>query len=143
LTERASPFTVQPSMDARTVGTKARKILIRAAIGLVVLGILGPALYTYGTLHYSYSEGDRVGFVQKVSKRGWLCKTNEGELAMANVLGQQAQIFTFTVPDDAVVGQIEALAGHKVALRYEEHRGIPSSCFGDTTYFVIGVKKAD
>jgi hypothetical protein len=130
-------------MDTKAAGQKAKKVAIRAFALLVVLGLGGSGLYTYGTLHFSYSEGERVGFVQKVSKKGWLCKTDEGELAMANVVGQQAQIFAFTVRDDVVVGQIEALAGHKVAIKYEEHRGIPSSCFGDTEYFVTSVKKAD
>lgn len=135
--------TLPRRMDKQAVAQKARKILIRVVAAVVVLGGGGSALYTYGTLHYSYSEGERVGFVQKVSKRGWLCKTNEGELAMANVVGQQAQIFAFTVRDDAVVSKIEALSGHRVALKYEEHRGIPSTCFGDTTYFVTGVSKAE
>jgi hypothetical protein len=130
-------------MDARAAGQKAKKIAIRVGVGAVLLTVGGGALYTYGTLHYSYSEGERVGFVQKVSKKGWICKTDEGELAMANVVGQQAQIFLFTVRDDAVVAQIEALSGHRVALRYEEHRGIPSSCFGDTTYFVTAVRRAE
>jgi len=130
-------------MDSKAVASKAKKVAIRVAIAAVVLGIGGTALYTEGTLHYSYSEGERVGFVQKVSKKGWICKTDEGELAMANVIGQPAQIFPFTVRDDAVAGQIDALAGHKVALKYEEHRGVPSTCFGETSYFVVGVKKAE
>jgi hypothetical protein len=130
-------------MDAKITGTNAKRILARVVLGGLFLAIVGPALYTWAALHFSYSEGERVGFVQKVSKKGWVCKTNEGELAMANVLGQQAQIFTFTVPDDAVVGRIDALSGHKVALTYQEHRGLPSSCFGETGYFVTAVKRAD
>ena len=130
-------------MNARAAGQKAKKIAIRVGVGAVLVTVGGGALYTYGTLHYSYSDGERVGFVQKVSKKGWICKTDEGELAMANVVGQQAQIFPFTVRDDAVVAQIEALSGHRVALRYEEHRGIPSTCFGDTTYFVTAVRRAE
>jgi ABC-type sugar transport system substrate-binding protein len=130
-------------MDTKAAAQKAKRIAIRAGLLAVALVIVGSALFTFFTLHYSYSEGERVGFVQKVSKKGWVCKTNEGELAMANVLGQQAQIFDFTVRGDDVVQQIEALNGHKVALTYEEHRGIPSSCFGETTYFVTAVKKAD
>ncbi len=130
-------------MDTKAAAQKARKIAVRTLAALVVLGTGGSALYTYATLHMSYSEGERVGFVQKISKKGWVCKTDEGELAMVSVAGQVAQIFPFTVRDDVVMGQIEALAGHKVALRYEEHRGVPSSCFGDTQYFVIGAKKAD
>jgi hypothetical protein len=91
-------------MDAKAVGQKAKKILIRLLVGGFVLATVGVGTYTYFTLHYSYAEGERVGFVQKVAKKGWLCKTDEGELAMANVVGQQAQIFPFTVRDDAIVG---------------------------------------
>ena len=81
--------------------------------------------------------------MQKLAQRGWLCKTNEGDLAMVNIAGQQAEIFHFTVRDDAVAKKIETFAGHKVAIQYEEHRGIPSSCFGDTTSFVVDVSKAE
>jgi hypothetical protein len=84
-----------------------------------------------------------VGFVQKLAKRGWVCKTNEGDLAMVNMDGQQAQMFSFTVPDDAVAKQIDSFAGHRVVLDYEEHKGIPSTCFGDTRYFVTGAKKTE
>ncbi len=130
-------------MDAKEVAAKAKRITIKILIAAVALAIVGSALYTFATLEFSYSEGERVGFVQKLSKKGWLCKTNEGELAMVNIVGQQATIFDFTVRDDAVVTAIEALAGHKVTLHYAEHRGVPSSCFGETTYFVTGVTKAD
>ncbi len=130
-------------MDATAARRAARKIAIRLGVGVVLLGGAGGALYTFGTLHYSYSEGERVGFVQKVSKKGWVCKTDEGELAMVNIVGQQAEIFRFTVRDDAILAKIEALSGHRVALKYEEHRGIPLSCFGDTAYFVSDVKKAE
>jgi hypothetical protein len=130
-------------MDAKTAAAKAKKLLIRVVLGGITLAIVGFALYCFFTLSYSYSDGERVGFIQKVAKKGWLCKTNEGELAMVNMAGQPAQMFDFTVRDDAVVGQIEALSGHRVAIHYEEHRGMPSSCFGDTDYFVTSVKKAD
>jgi hypothetical protein len=129
-------------MDLATAKATSKKWAIRIAIGGVLLVVLGSAAYTFGTLSYVYSNGQRVGFVQKLSKRGWLCKTNEGELAQVNMPGQQAQVFDFTVRDDAIVQQIDALAGHRVVLEYEEHRGIPSSCFGDTTYFVSGVHEA-
>jgi len=119
LTDEPAPFTVRPHMDLKSTGAKAKKITIRVLIGLVLLAALGSVLYTEVTLHYSYSQGERVGFVQKISKKGWICKTNEGELAMVNMPGQSAQIVNFTVPDDAVVGQIEALNGHRVAITYE------------------------
>jgi len=123
--------------------SKFKKLFIRAAVLVAVIGVGGFAAYTWVTLTFTYSSGERVGFVQKLSKRGWICKTIEGDLAMANVIGQPAQMFPFTVRDEQVAAAIDALAGHKVALKYEEHRGIPSSCFGDTSYFVVGVQKAE
>jgi hypothetical protein len=130
-------------MDLAKAGTQAKKWTLRLAIGAALLVVVGASLYTVVTLNYSYSKGERVGFVQKLSKRGWLCKTDEGDLAMVNMAGQQAQMFSFTVRDDQVAKQIEDLSGHRVVLEYEEHRGIPSSCFGDTPYFVTSVRKTD
>ncbi len=120
-----------------------RKVAIRVVVALVVLGVVGPLLYTLGALNYAYSNGERIGFVQKLSSRGWICKTSEGELSMVNMPGQPAEKFTFTVRDDKLVKQIDELAGHKVALTYAEHRGVPLSCFGDTQYFIVGVRKAE
>jgi hypothetical protein len=130
-------------MDLKDTGAKAKKLGIRILVWGVVAVVLGSALYTFFTLSFSYSKGERVGFVQKLSKKGWLCKTNEGELAMVNMAGQQAEKFYFTVRDDALAQQIESFAGHRVSVQYEEHRGIPSSCFGDTQYFVTGAAKTE
>ena len=92
-------------------------------------------------LNFSYSNGQRVGFVQKFSKKGWLCKTWEGELAMVNMPGAMSQIFTFTVRNDSVAVAInEAMAKGRVELQYDEHPGVPTSCFGETRYFVKGVR---
>ena len=128
-------------MDLTQAKDEGKKWLLRVVVGGVLLVVVGSTLYTLFTINYSYSKGERVGFVQKLSKRGWVCKTNEGELAMVNIAGQQAQMFYFTVPSDEVAKQIESYAGHRVELQYEEHRGIPSSCFGDTQYFIVGVKE--
>ena len=130
-------------MDIAAAGAKAKKWTVRVALGAVLLLVVGSVLYTLFTLSFVYSDGERVGFVQKLSKRGWLCKTNEGDLAMVNMPGQSAEMFAFSVRDDKVVKQIDELSGHRVVLHYEEHRGIPSSCFGDTQYFVTGVRKAE
>lgn len=129
-------------MDLAKIGANAKKWTTRVVVGVLLLGTGGTALYTYVTLHYVYSSGERVGFVQKMSKKGWVCKTNEGELAMVNLAGQQAEIFEFTVPSDEVKKQIEALSGRRVTLKYEQHVGIPSQCFGDTPYFVVSVEEA-
>ncbi len=130
-------------MDLQQAKASGKKWLIRVVIGGVLLTVLGFTLYTLSALNYSYSKGERVGFVQKLSKRGWVCNTNEGELAMVNLAGQPAEIFLFSVPDDKIAKQIESFAGHRLELQYEEHRGVPSSCFGDTKYFIVGVKKVD
>jgi hypothetical protein len=108
--------------------------LVLGALLLVAVGV--GSLWTLITLTFSYSDGDRVGYVQKFSHKGWLCRTWEGELAMTPVPGAAPQIFTFTVRDPKVVQQIHDSEGKKVALRYQEKKGIPSSCFGDTRYFI-------
>lgn len=92
------------------------------------------------TLMFSYSSGDRIGYVQKLSRRGWVCRTWEGELAMSPVPGATPQIFSFTIPQEAVAKKLTDLEGKKVALHYEEKRGIPSSCFGDTHYFITDAR---
>ena len=129
-------------MDLAKIGSSSKKWAIRIVVGALLFGVLGTAIYTYATLHFVYSSGERVGFVQKISKKGWVCKTNEGELAMVNLAGQPAEVFTFTIPDDSVVKKIESFAGQRVVLHYEEHVGIPSSCFGDTAHFVVDVHVA-
>jgi hypothetical protein len=109
---------------------------------VAVLGVLGAvaALWTLVTLEFSYSDGDRIGYVQKFSHKGWICRTWEGELAMTQVPGVPPQIFLFTVRDDEVAKRVAAAEGKKVALHYKEKRGIPSSCFGDTGYFITEVR---
>jgi hypothetical protein len=96
--------------------------------------------YTWVTLHYAYSSGERSGYVQKISRKGWLCKTWEGELAMTTMPGTAPQIFKFSVRDDATAHRVEQAAGQRVALSYEQHKGVPSSCFGETEYFISGVR---
>jgi hypothetical protein len=117
--------------------SKARGILAKVAVALVVVPILLFAAYTWFTLTWSYSSGARAGYVQKFSKRGWVCKTWEGELAIINTPGSLQQTFPFTVRDEAVAAKVNALMGKRISLSYEEHRGVPSSCFGDTGYFVV------
>ena len=115
--------------------------LILAAV--VIVPVLLFALYTWTTLTFSYSQGERAGYVQKFSKKGWVCKTWEGELAMANLPGAMPEIFRFSVRDDAVARQIERNMGRRVSLAYKQHRGVPTSCFGETEYFVTDVRIAE
>jgi hypothetical protein len=98
------------------------------------------AAYTWVALTWNYSEGERAGFMQKLSKKGWLCKTWEGELSLVALPGAAPEKFLFTVREDAVAEKINTLVGQRVALVYAEHKGIPTNCFGDTAYFVSDVK---
>jgi hypothetical protein len=111
---------------------------------LVIL-IFGPAIvftiWSGVSLRFSYSSGYRTGYVQKISKKGWLCKTWEGELTMSNVPGSAPEKFLFTVRDDSLAQAISGLSGRLVALNYQQHVGVPTSCFGDTQYFVVGVRQ--
>jgi len=109
-------------------------------VALVVLIILGLAGFTWVTLHWAYSDGERAGYVQKLSRKGWLCKTWEGEMAMVTMPGTVAEKFAFTVPDNAVAAKLNASVGKRMALHYEQHKWLPSSCFGDTEYFVTSVR---
>ena len=120
---------------------KKRNKLLIALLILVIVPAVIIALWIWVTLGYTYAMGERAGYVQKISKKGWLCKTWEGELAMANLPGTMPQIFTFTVRSDSIAHVLEQNAGKQVSLTYEQHRGIPSSCFGETEYFVTRVNR--
>lgn len=113
---------------------------ITTSLMFVLAGILVLfALYVYIALHWSYSEGERAGFLQKISYKGWVCKTWEGELSLVAIPGAAPEKFLFTVRDDEVAKLVNAAAGKRVTLNYEQHKGLPSSCFGETDYFVVGV----
>jgi hypothetical protein len=90
-------------------------------------------------LSWSYSSGERAGWVQKFSHKGWLCKTWEGELALVSLPGSSVEKFQFTVRDDAVAERINKVVGRRVSLHYEEKVGLPTTCFGETRHWVTGV----
>ena len=114
----------------------------RFLIGALLLVLTGAGLYLAIATRWSYSSGERAGYVQKFSKKGWVCKTWEGEIAMANLPGALPEVFSFTVRDDAVAEQINANLGARVAIRYEQHLGLPN-CFGDTAYWVTSVRRVE
>lgn len=112
-------------------------------VALILTPIVIAALYLWIALSWSYSEGERSGYVQKLSKKGWLCKTWEGELAMVSIPGSMPEKFRFTVHDGGIAEQINKTVGRRVSLVYEQHKGLPTNCFGETEYFVVSVKTVE
>ncbi|HTV50830.1 MAG TPA: hypothetical protein VME21_06555 [Steroidobacteraceae bacterium] len=110
---------------------------------IVLVALLGVSGFSYLALHWSYATGDRAGYVQKFSRKGWVCKTWEGEMAMVTLPGTLAEKFYFTVPSAPVAARINASLGHRVVLHYEQHKWLPSSCFGDTEYYVVDLRTMD
>ncbi len=106
---------------------------------LLIVAIVALAGYTWLALTWTYSSGERAGLLQKFSKKGWLCKTWEGELLLTSMPGAIPEKFVFSVRDDSIVDALNRSAGRKVILTYEQHKGVPTSCFGDTEYFVTSV----
>ena len=112
-------------------------------LAVVLTPVLILAAWTAITLSYTYSEaGHRAGYLQKLSHKGWICKPWEGELAMVNVPGAAQERFPFTVRSDSLAHVMSKLMGSRVSITYEQHKGVPTSCFGDTEYYVIAVEPA-
>ncbi len=120
--------------------SRAQKLIIAAVL---IVPVLLFALYTWSTLTWSYSSGERAGYVQKFSRKGWICKTWEGELAIVSIPGTMSEKFYFTVRDDSIAARVNQTMGKRVALVYHQHVGIPTSCFGETEYFVVDVKSVE
>ena len=112
-------------------------LILGAVVGLPALLLVA---WTVIALTYTYSEGDRAGYIQKLSKKGWICKTWEGELAMVNLPGAMQERFPFTVRSDSLATVMNGLMGSRVSLTYEEHRGVPGTCFGETNHYVTSVR---
>lgn len=116
---------------------------LRYLLAFVLLVIAGTSLWTWLTLSWAYADGTRAGVLQKFTHRGWMCKTQEGELAQYVVAGVSPRFWQFSVRDPAVAAQLEKVVGSQVQLHYTEHPGVPSTCFADTRYFVDHVTVMD
>lgn len=112
------------------------KNLLKYVAWVVIIPLVIFALYTWASLSWVYSSGERAGYVQKFSLKGYVCKTWEGEIVLVSMPGTQAEKFLFTVKDDDVAKKVNDSLGKRVKLVYEEHKGIPTTCFGETSYFV-------
>ena len=120
----------------------SRKIILSASMVLLVVLALF-AGYIQIALNWSYSKGERAGYLQKFSQKGWLCKTWEGEMQMIPAPGVLPEKFLFSVRDDAVAMQLNAAMGKKISVSYEQHKGIPTTCFGESEYYITAVKGAE
>jgi hypothetical protein len=117
--------------------SKRLKLTLAAVLAVVVLLF---SAYVWVALNFSFSEGERAGYLQKFSKKGWVCKTWEGEMLLTSMPGAIPEKFQFSVRDDAMKDQLMAATGQRVVLTYSQHRGVPTSCFGETEYFIHKVK---
>ena len=118
------------------------RFALRTVIGLVLTVVIALSIYLLFSYHFTYSKGESVGYVQKLSYKGWICKTWEGEQIRAlAVIPAIPEKFEFTVRDVAIADQLNASIGKKVVLEYEQHKGLPE-CFGETQHFVVAVRPA-
>ena len=118
------------------------KYIKSVVIAVGILALLVTAYFAVA-LNWSYSTGDRAGWLQKLSDKGWVCKTWEGEMALVSLPGTSAlEKFAFTVRDDAVAAELTKVMGKRVTLHYEEKVGLPTSCFGETRHYVTKVTVA-
>lgn len=129
--------TVAPATPPRR---RRRKWVVWVVTAFLIAPATLFALWTVVALNYTYSSGYRAGFVQKFSRKGWLCKTWEGELAIVTIPGTMQEKWQFTVRNDSIAQLIESSMGHQVRLDYDQHVGVPTSCFGETEYYVTGVQ---
>src|ERR1035437_5998916 len=121
-------------------GAEIKKKVIKTALLLIVTVVVLFTGYIMAVLNWSYSKGERIGYVQKFSEKGWLCKTWEGELQMLPIPGALPEKFLFSVREKSVVDKINSSMGKKVSLYYEQHIGIPTSCLGESEYFAVNVR---
>ena len=117
-----------------------KKKIVKISLLLIVVTVVLCTGYIMIALNWSYSKGERIGYVQKFSEKGWLCKTWEGELQMLPVPGAIPEKFLFSVRDKTVINKINSSMGKKVSLSYEQHKGIPTTCFGESEHFAVDAK---
>jgi len=119
------------------ISASGKALLMSVLVILLIAG--GVAAYTWAALTWNYAEGERVGYIQKLSRKGWVCKTWEGELAMVTMPGAIPEKFYFSIRSEAVANQLNKALGKRVSVKYRQHLGVPTSCFGETEYFVSEV----
>ena len=119
-------------------------------IGIILVGFM---IYAALVVYYPYSEGTRTGVLQKLSHKGYVIKTWEGELQMRgimtgldpNQMNMGGNIWPFSVGrgEEAVIQALQAAEakGIRVTLHYTQYSK-QFSWRGETVYFVDKVTEA-
>ncbi|WGH76230.1 6-phosphogluconate dehydrogenase [Tenacibaculum tangerinum] len=113
---------------------------MRKILGLVLLGIALIATLYYAFVYFvPYSEGVRSGELIKISHKGVIIKTWEGEISQG-ISG--AQIFSFSVEESEkeVINKLQEYQGRYVKVAYKERYG-KIFWLGDTKYFITNVQE--
>lgn len=119
-----------------------RRLFTFAAVGMLVVGILYMVW-----CNWTYSQGTRTGVLIKISQKGYVFKTEEGQLNLGGFStgesdGLIGNIWNFSMKDESIYRELEKLEGKKVTLKYKEiNKSMPWQ--GDTNYFVYGVDPVD
>jgi hypothetical protein len=120
-----------PSLESRRSGRWLWRTILFVSLAAVAVA----GAWTWFTLNWAYSEGERAGVLQKFSRKGWICKTYEGELALYIVGGVAPEIWYFSTRDPDLARELSSNVGRHIRLHYSEHRGVPGNCFAETPYF--------
>jgi len=126
----------------RRFGSQVGVVFLPALVVFVLIAALATAWFWF-FLTWNFSTGERAGWVQKLSNKGWICKTWEGEMAMVTMPGTAQEKFLFTVRSDEIAAQINKLMGKRISVHYEEKVGLPTTCFGETRHYVVSVLAVD
>ena len=109
---------------------------------LIVIVVI--TAFFYFKYFYTYSKGYRAGLLQKISEKGMVFKTYEGEMVLSSVESNSnvaiaSEKFVFSVSDEAVAKSMEQIQGKNVVVHYTEKSGkLPWR--GDSHYIVDSVR---
>ena len=118
---------------------RSRIFMICAAPAVVVVA----AFLGWRAVGFTYSSGERVGFVESLSSEGTVCDTFEGMLVMGLSAGGPGTPWQFSVRDRDIAAEIARLKGQRVALQYRQQKGGQLLCFRKTEYIATGVRRID
>lgn len=117
-------------------------LIMRRVLGISVTIILAIIIIYFLFIYYvTYSQGYRSGELVKISHKGVVFKTWEGEISQGV---SESQIFKFSVEssEKEVIEQLKDLQGQHVKLTYKE-RFATFPWLGDTKYYVTEVEKTE